>query len=300
MEQLTENVFYYDCYPTVGMVVTEDGVIAVDGPMRPSEAIAWRDFIAEKGPLRYLVNTEHHQDHIAGNWFLRPERIISSEITYADFYTSIATPEEGKERMLKYDPENEALLDGFELRPPDITYKGRMTIRLGGKTFILIESPGHTRGQTVVHAVENRVAFTADNLTPAYNVACHSADVWGWFQSLGVLEALDVDWYVPGHGRPCQKSEIPRQREKLHELIDKVRVLKNGGLSREEVQDKVFDVYETDLGSMDHLGERLTMLRKGRARQHLRLSRRTPLGPAQQPNRPRVAAHVGLLVRGRC
>ena len=102
-----------------------------------------------------------------------------------------------------------------------------MTIRLGGKTFILIESPGHTRGQTVVHAVEDHVAFTADNLTPAYNVACHSADLWGWFQSLGVLEALDVDWYVPGHGRPCQKSEIPRQREKLHELIDKVRVLKN-------------------------------------------------------------------------
>ena len=263
MEQLTENVFFYDCYPTVGMVVTDDGVIAIDGPMRPSEAIAWRDFIAGKGPLRYLVNTEHHQDHIAANWFLDPERIISSEITYADFYTSIATPEEGKERMLKYDPENEALLAGFELRPPEVTYKGRMTIRLGGKTFILIESPGHTRGQTVVHAVEDRVAFTADNLTPAFNVACHSADVWGWFQSLGVLEALDVDWYVPGHGRPCRKDEIPRQREKLHELIDKVRVLKNDGLSREEVQDKVFEVYETELSSMDHLGERLTMLRKG-------------------------------------
>jgi len=263
LEQLTENVFFYDCYPTVGMVVTDDGVIAIDGPMRPSEAIAWRDFIAGKGPLRYLVNTEHHQDHIAANWFLDPERIISSEITYADFYTSIATPEEGKERMLKYDPENEALLAGFELRPPEVTYKGRMTIRLGGKTFILIESPGHTRGQTVVHAVEDRVAFTADNLTPAFNVACHSADVWGWFQSLGVLEALDVDWYVPGHGRPCRKDEIPRQREKLHELIDKVRVLKNDGLSREEVQDKVFEVYETELSSMDHLGERLTMLRKG-------------------------------------
>ena len=263
MEQLTENVFFYDCYPTVGMVATDDGVIAVDGPMRPSEAIAWRDFIAGKGPLRYLVNTEHHQDHIAANWFLRPERIISSEITYADFYTSIATPEEGKERMLKYDPENEALLEGFELRPPEVTYKGRMTIRLGGKTFILIESPGHTRGQTVVHAVEDRVAFTADNLTPAFNVACHSADVWGWFQSLGVLEALDVDWYVPGHGRPCRKDEIPRQREKLHELIEKVRVLKNDGLGREEVQDKVFEVYETELSSMDHLGERLTMLRKG-------------------------------------
>ena len=291
MEQVSENVFFYDCYPTVGMVVTDDGVIAIDGPMRPSEAIAWRDFIAERGPLRYLVNTEHHQDHIAANWFLQPERIISSEITYADFYTSIATPEEGKERMLKYDPENEALLDGFELRPPEVTYKGRMTIRLGGKTFILIESPGHTRGQTVVHAVEDRVAFTADNLTPAFNVACHSADVWGWFQSLGVLEALDVDWYVPGHGRPCRKDEIPRQREKLHELIDKVRVLKNDGLSREEVQDKVFEVYETELSSMDHLGERLTMLRRG-GLGNIFDYLDEHLGALEQPDGPGVAAYV--------
>ncbi len=263
MEQLTESVFYYDCYPTVGMVVTEEGVIAVDGPMRPTEALAWREFIAQKGPLRYLVNTEHHQDHIAGNWFLQPEKIVSSEIVYADFHTSIATAEEGAERMRQYDPGSEALLEGFALRPPDITYKERMTIRLGGKTFILINAAGHTRGQTVVHAVEDRVVFTADNLTPAYNVAFHSADVWGWFQSLGMLEALDVDWYVPGHGKPCAKDEIPRQREKLHALVDKVRDLKNAGLSREEVQEKVLEVYETDLKSNDHMGERLTMLRKG-------------------------------------
>lgn len=149
MERLTENVFYYDCYPTVGMVATDEGVIAVDGPMRPSEAIAWRDFIKGKGPLRYLVNTEHHQDHVAANWLLRPETIISSEIVYADFYASIATAEEGRERMLKYDPGSEALLEGFELRPPDVTYRERMTIRMGGKTFILIHSAGHTRGQTI-------------------------------------------------------------------------------------------------------------------------------------------------------
>ena len=56
MEQLTENIFFYDCYPTVGMIVTNEGVIAIDGPMRPSEAIKWREFIETKGPLRYLVN----------------------------------------------------------------------------------------------------------------------------------------------------------------------------------------------------------------------------------------------------
>jgi glyoxylase-like metal-dependent hydrolase (beta-lactamase superfamily II) len=262
MEQLTDSVFWMNTYPTFGMVVTDDGVIAIDGPMKPTDAIKWRDFIASKGPLRYQVNTEHHQDHIAANWYMKPETIISSEVTDADFFKSLANADEAKERMLKYDPECTPLLEGYELRPPDITYQERMTIRLGGKTFHLICAPGHTRGQTMVHAVEDRVVFTADNLTPAYNVAFHSADVWGWFQSLGMLEALDVDWYVPGHGDPCRKDEFPKQREKMHEIIEKVKALKDQGLTREEAQERVHDVYQTDLNS-PKLGDRLVMLRRG-------------------------------------
>ena len=263
MEQLTENIFFYDCYHTVGMIVPDDGVIAIDGPMRPSEAIEWREFIQTKGPLRYLVNMEHHQDHIAANWYLQPEKIICSEVTYADFWTSIANANEGIERMLKYDPDAEPLTKGYELRPPDITYKERMTIRMGGKTIHLMNLPGHTRGQTIVHVPEDRVVFVADNLTPAYNVAFHSADVWGWFRSLGILEALDVDWYIPGHGKPCKKDEFPEQRDKMHDLINKVRNAKESGLSKEEVQEKVFEFYENEHESNSHLGERLIMLRKG-------------------------------------
>ncbi len=262
MKQLTQDVFYENTYPTYGIAVTSEGVIAVDGPMKPNDAVKWRGFIESKGPLRYHVNTEHHQDHIASNWYLKAQTIVSSEVTFADFYKSLANEEDAKERMLKYDADCTPLLEGYELRPPDLTFKERMTLRLGGKTFHLIYAPGHTRGQTIVHAVDDRVAFVADNLTPDYNVAFHSADVWGWFQTLGMLEALDVDWYVPGHGDPCRKDEFPRQREKMNEIIGKVKALKDEGLTREETQDRVNEVYQTDLNS-PKLGERLVMLRRG-------------------------------------
>lgn len=262
MEQLTENVFFDTTYPTSGIVVTPEGVIAIDGPMKPSVAVACRGFIASKGALIYHINTEHHQDHVATNWFFGARHVIASEVTDADFFKSLANAEEAKERMLKYDPGAAHLLDGYELRPPDITYRDRMTLRLGGKTFVLIHAPGHTRGQTIVHAVDDRVAFVADNLTPGNNVAFHSASVWEWFRSLGLMEALDVDWYVPGHGVPCTKAEFPAQREKLHDIIGKVRALKAQGLGREEVVARVEEIYRTNLDS-PKIGERLWMLRRG-------------------------------------
>jgi glyoxylase-like metal-dependent hydrolase (beta-lactamase superfamily II) len=249
------------------MAVTPAGVIAIDGPMKPSDAIRWRDFIRTKGPLRYQVVTEHHQDHICSAHYLEPEVIVSSEITFTEFKKSIATVEEGKERMLKYDPAAGPLLEGFRMRPPDITYKDRMTLRLGGRTFILLHGPGHSRGETMVHAVEDRVLFASDNISPGGAVAFHSADVWGWFQTLGMMEALDVDWYVPGHGEPCKKDEFPKQREKMLELIQMVRELKNQGLSREECQKKlnlVDDYFEKKGYERPRLlGPRAYMLMRG-------------------------------------
>ncbi len=250
-------------YPTVGIVVTSGGVVAIDGPMKPGDAIEWRDFIASKGPLRYNINTEHHQDHITSNWYLKADKIFSSEVTYADFLTSLTSLEVTRERMLNYDPGCGDLLEGYEVRWPDITFKSRMTLRLGGETFHLIHSPGHTRRQTVVHAVEARVAFTADNITPGNYPFFHSAAVWEWFESLALLESLDVDWYVPGHGDPCGKGEFPRHREIMFDIINEIKELKNRGLGREEVQERVNYI---DRPGLDHprvLGPRAYELQKG-------------------------------------
>ena len=268
MKQLTGNVYYFESYPTVSMAVTPAGCIAIDGPMKPTDAVKWGEFIRSKGPLRYQIVTEHHQDHICSAHYMKPEVVISSEITYAEFYKSVANAEEGRQRMLKYDPAAAGpLLDGFEMRPPDMTYKERLTIRLGGRSFVVFHGAGHTRGQSMVHAVEDRVLFASDNISPGMGVAFHSADVWGWFRTLGTMEALDVDWYIPGHGAPCKKDEFTRQREKMLDLLQMVREAKNKGMSREECQrtinflDDYFEKKGYDRPRL--LGERSYMLMRG-------------------------------------
>ena len=69
MERVTANVFTNTKLrgSNPSFVVTSDGVVAIDTPQLPSRAVEWRAVAESHGPIRYLINTEHHVDHIFGN-----------------------------------------------------------------------------------------------------------------------------------------------------------------------------------------------------------------------------------------
>ena len=55
------------CNP--GFVVTKEGIVMIDSPQVPSDALRWRDELTGRGEIIYLINTEPHRDHIIGNFF---------------------------------------------------------------------------------------------------------------------------------------------------------------------------------------------------------------------------------------
>ena len=73
MEPVTGNVFtttkLRGCNPS--FVTTSDGVVVIDTPQLPTKAVAMRAEAESHGPIRFLVNTEHHVDHIFGNYWFR-------------------------------------------------------------------------------------------------------------------------------------------------------------------------------------------------------------------------------------
>src|SRR5256885_17045325 len=73
MQSVTSNVFtdttLRGCNPS--FVVTRDGVVVIDTPQLPTRAVAMRAEAEAHGPIRYLINTESHVDHIFGNWWVR-------------------------------------------------------------------------------------------------------------------------------------------------------------------------------------------------------------------------------------
>lgn len=234
------DAYAFVTYPTAGAVITREGAVLIDGPMAPAVALQWRNFVREHAEIRYHVICEHHEDHTACGSVIAADLLVTSEVTALEMPSTSARSDEQMRRTLRGWGRNrnfdDALVAGYRIRRPNLTYCNRLSFDLGGKRFVIFEAPGHTRGSSIVHAVDDRVAFVADNIFPGTCAPpAQSANPWAWLQTLGTLEALDVDWYVPGHGDPMTRDCIGDQRSALLELIDRVRDLLRKGWSREQV-----------------------------------------------------------------
>ena len=270
MEQLTKNVFaetkLRGCNP--GYVITSDGVVVIDTPQLPTYAIRMREECESKGRIRYIINTEHHVDHIFGNYFFKSaEHVISHEETKKLFmvvYPQINPYEYAKEAMPTDDPEGIPLFPDEKTyfsdpKSPDITIAGDATLIVGDHTFHLLHTPGHTPGQLAVHIPEERVVFVGDTIFNKCQTWLYTSNLEQWFRSLDRLLDLDVDFIVPGHGPICTKQEIYVQRAFLLEWITAVATGVAKGWSKEECIEKIsfLDRFPCDIGQ-EYMGTEVT------------------------------------------
>lgn len=236
------DVVAFVTYPTAGAVFTSEGAVLIDGPMSPVSAGLWRRYVEKRAPIKYHILCEHHEDHTACSSLMGADILLSSEMTASELMETAARSDDEMRETLRgwgrnqYHDEN--LVSSYRFRFPDMTYGRRLNFVLGGKRFVVFEAPGHTLGSSIVHAVDDRVAFVADNVFPGTCApAAQSSDPWAWLQTLALLEGLDAEWYVPGHGNPCGREGIQDQRIGLLSFIDIIRDARREGVPREEAID---------------------------------------------------------------
>ncbi|MFC1868403.1 MBL fold metallo-hydrolase [Thermodesulfobacteriota bacterium] len=238
MKQLTENVYVetgvFAC--NLGLITTTEGNVLIDSPMRPSDAIKWRDEISSMGEVRYQINSEEHPDHTDGSRFL-PGVLITHQNTREKLERVSAG--ELLERAKHIDPEGVTIAEGCPLRLPDITFSDSLDLYLGNLTVKLFHLPGHSDGGIGIYIPEEKVVFTTDIVFHKKKSWLHESTPSKWLDSLNKLGGLDLETIVPGHGDICKKDYLDEQEGIINKWVELVQSAIAQGLSVDEAKAKI-------------------------------------------------------------
>jgi glyoxylase-like metal-dependent hydrolase (beta-lactamase superfamily II) len=121
------------------------------------------------------------------------------------------------------------------LKEPDRELVPGVEVETDLGTWQVHETPGHAPSHVVLHQPERKLLISGDHLlgrTVLFFDHGHSPDPVGEFlSSLEVVEKLDVDLVLPGHGRTFRDPEakVAESRRQVDELLKKVPAALAGG-----------------------------------------------------------------------
>ena len=220
-----------------GFVIGDDGVLVIDSFYKPEAAQALLAQIRKRTalPLRFLVNTHYHIDHVSGN----------------QVFAAAGAQVIGQRRMRDWvQSENLKFLGGKasdadrervqKLLPPQLGYDQTLHLWLGRRSVLLRSWPGHTGADTVVYVPDAGVMFGGDLFWSRSIPNLIDATVAQWTQSLERMteeQGLRYDILVPGHGEVASAVELQEFRNYLLDLREAVAKSQRQGLTGDALQD---------------------------------------------------------------
>ena len=241
----------------VGFYVGPDAVLVVDSQYRDA-APGILDEIRKitDRPVKYLLNTHHHSDHVGGNTAFRPFSLILAHDNVRK--RMLAAPAEILRdypgRMEKAREAGDAKGEKFyadqidwarkvsveEIAAPFLTFDSEMRLFLGEEVVQIWHTPpGHTDGDSVVYFEKARVLHGGDLV---WNRVIPYVDVKAGSSPKGHAAALDEIIrrlpsdvkVIPGHGQVMDLEGLRAFRRYFADLLDGAGKAKSAGVSREE------------------------------------------------------------------
>lgn len=262
------------------IVIGDDGVLVLDANRTPASA---RAVIAEirkltDKPVRYVVNSHWHDDHIFGNQSYKeafPQAEFVAHDNTREDMDKLARPhiQRGIDGFTKAlsdaetqlgtgaKPNGEKLTEKeraqlsvelevykdylpkikeIRLVLPTVTFDRRLTLYVGGREVqILYFGRGNTRGDVAVYLPRERVLATGDLLVHPVPFA-YGSFLGEWIQSMKKLRELDAAVIVPGHGPLMRDKEyVDTVISLLESVTGQVQDAVKRGLTLEETRKAV-------------------------------------------------------------
>jgi glyoxylase-like metal-dependent hydrolase (beta-lactamase superfamily II) len=208
-----------------GFVIGSDGVLVVDTFATPAAAERLLAEIRSKTrlPVRFVVNTHFHRDHIGGN-------AVFAKAGAAVLAHENVRAWARREWQTDLTPEERSRYAG--LRLPDVTYRDRCSVWLGDRRVEIFHRPGHTGSDSIVAVPDARVVFAGDLVLKncIANVSLARTDAW-----VATLDELLREYpsavFVPGHGDVARPLDVRLFRDYLSSLRLAVARAKSEGKS---------------------------------------------------------------------
>jgi glyoxylase-like metal-dependent hydrolase (beta-lactamase superfamily II) len=218
----TDNVYVFRNGNHQAMfVVTNDGVIATD-PVAYGKPDGGKTYIEEirkvsDKPIRYLIYSHHHFDHIAGG---QP---------FKDAGAKIVAHKRAKERL--------ELLKDPHTPLPDETFEKRRTIKLGGTVLELsYHGLNHSDSMVVMRLPKEKLIFIVDTFPVGAFPGRGMIDFYPLEAEKFAQEVLKMDWerMIPGHpGQPNDrlgtKKDVEDQLTLWRDASEAVKVAAREG-----------------------------------------------------------------------
>src|SRR5689334_17968693 len=232
-----------------GFIIGGDSVAVVDTFENPAAAQALLDEIRKKTslPIRFVVNTHYHIDHVAGNNIFAA---AGATILAQDNVRNWERTENLKFFGAKITPEQKQMVESLGL--PTVTYKDRVDLYLGTRHLVVVSLPGHTGGDTVVFIPDANVLFCGDLFWKHTLPNLIDASTKPWIETLDAMLARHPEAsFVPGHGEVGRAQALRDFRDYLAALREAVGAAQAAGKSGDDLVNDVFTKLQPNYNDWD-------------------------------------------------
>jgi glyoxylase-like metal-dependent hydrolase (beta-lactamase superfamily II) len=224
IEQISEHVYRFGSDNQYGAyIVTDEGIIVIDGHYCGSDTIAWLKSELEKRydvPVKYTILSHDHASHMCGTELFND--------------TSIAIGSRFIRPHLVFEKRESAI--------PEILFDNELDLHLGGVYLKLMYlGPTHSDNLIQVHIPDEGVLIAIDaargkKLFPDFR----DMDVNNEIKVLKILANLpDVDIVLPGHGPIVDQDAFMTSRRYISVMKMTVLELMAEGISLQEIKVRV-------------------------------------------------------------
>jgi glyoxylase-like metal-dependent hydrolase (beta-lactamase superfamily II) len=234
--------------------VGDDGVLIVDSQvasMTPKILEAIKTLSSK--PIRYVVNTHAHDDHMGGNEALakagstRTGGVVVGQIGAGIIDTAAIVAHENVLKRVSAPTGSPSPLP-FAAWPTETFYNDRKEMLFNGEGIQILHQPAaHTDGDTLVFFRRSDVISTGDLfVTTSYPMIdrARGGSIQGLVSALNRIIEIAIPhstqeggtMIVPGHGRVCDEMDVVEYRDMVTMVRDRVQDMIEKGMTLEQVQ----------------------------------------------------------------